>query len=87
MDAKKVIFVIALGGDESSVSYEVAEEFFIEAVGCASCGDYVFLHHDGPHIVCAEVESDLADVRSHSDPTCADGVDVVEEESAYCLGA
>jgi len=87
VNTEKVVFVVTLGGDESGVSYETTEEFFVEAVGCSGSGDDVFLHHDGTHVVGAEVEGDLADVRSHGDPTGADGVDVIEEESADCLRA
>ena len=87
MDPKDLIGIVSLGGCESHLSHEMADERFTQAVGRARCADDIFLHHDGAHVVGSPGERGLSDVGSHRHPTGTDGIDVVQIEPAQCLRA
>ena len=53
----------------------------------ARAGDHVLFHHHAAHVVGAETQSNLANVRPHGDPARADRMNVVEVQAAECLGA
>ena len=78
MGGDDVVLGVTLGGGESRVADEPTEDWFVEAVCGARGGNDIFFHHDRAHIVGAELESDLPDVRAHGDPARADRVDIVE---------
>jgi len=87
VDFEEVVFVVALGGEETGIADEAADHGVVEAMRGAGGGDDIFLHHHGAHVIGSVEEAGLADVGTHGDPTGADGEDVVEVEAGKGLGA
>ena len=87
MDLEEVIGVVALRGKEARVADQSAEERLVQAMHGAGARDHVLLHHHAAHVVGAEAQGHLADVRAHGDPAGTDRVDVVEVQAAGGLRA
>src|SRR5882762_700062 len=73
---------VALGGDEAGVGDDAAEFAFVGAIFHSGGEDYVFFDQDAADVIGAELQSDLANFDSGSEPTGLDVIDVVEIEAA-----
>ncbi len=73
---------VALGGDETGVGDDAAQFGFVGAVADAGGIHNIFFDQDAPDVIGAELQADLTDFYSGSEPAGLNVIDVVEVEAA-----
>ncbi len=73
---------VALRGDVAGIGDDAAQFGFVGAIADAGCVHHIFFNQDAAYIVGAELQAELADFNSWSEPARLNVIDVVEIHAA-----